>query len=123
MRQNKWASGEQDWAVWALGMCIGKFDIWAKRHVHVVWSETAVRAYDQWLFNYAQAWLNDMKASGRLPDAALLDLRSRLAERVEWWKAEARRYLAEQKVASQSSAPKSDEFKHSDDYRTVICRG
>jgi len=109
MEQNKWASAPEDFAAWALALCLGKFNIWAKRAIHVVWSEDALRSYDQWLFNYAQAWLEAQRGLGRLTDGALLELRSRLAERVEWWKAEARRYLAEQKAdlahASHENAP------------------
>jgi hypothetical protein len=98
MQQNKWASAAQDFAGWTLDMCVAKFDIWARRGIQVVWSENAVRAYDQWLFNYAKGWLNVQKDTGYLSDSVLLDLKSRLAERVECWKAEARRYLTEVNV-------------------------
>lgn len=103
--------GEPVWtpeafAAWAIGMTVGKFDIWAKRNIQVVWSEDAVRAYDQWLFDYAQAWIDSEKEAGRLSNSSLLDLRSRLIGRMEWWKAEGRRYLSEQKAhAARSGNP------------------
>ncbi len=80
-----------------------KFDVWAERGVHVVWSHAALLDYDQWLVNYAEAWLQDVSArrlySGAVPLHHLLAaLRLRLLKRVNWWKAEARRYLAEQKT-------------------------
>lgn len=94
----------------------GKFDIWAKRGVHVVWSYSAVRAYDQWLINYAEAWLQDVSArklySRVVPLHDLLAaLRLVLTKRVAWWKAEARRYVAEQKAyfaKENATAPKSE---------------
>ena len=85
-------------AAWAISMCVGKFDIWAKRTIQVVWSENALRAYDQWLFSYAQAWIDCQKEAGNLTESSLLELRSRLIGRMEWWKAEGRRYLSEQKA-------------------------
>jgi hypothetical protein len=97
VQQGKMASAAQYFATWTLALCVAKFDIWAKRGVHVVWSETAVKAYDQWLCNFAQSWLNAQEKLDNLSHSALLDLRSRLVERVEYWKAEARRYLSEQR--------------------------
>ena|SRR5438132_5996603 len=93
-----------------------KFDIWAKRGVHVVWSDGAVRAYDQWLINYAEAWLRDVGArklySRLVPfDDLLSSLRLVLTKRVNWWKAEARRYLAEQKADSAKENPSALNFE------------
>jgi hypothetical protein len=109
MEQNKWVSAREDFTAWVLSLCVAKFDIWAKRGIQVVWSADSLRAYDQWLFNYAQAWLEAQRKSGHLTDGALFDLRSRLAEHVEWWKGEARRYLAAQKAhlagASHANTP------------------
>jgi hypothetical protein len=87
---------------------VRKFDIWAKRSVHVVWSDTAVRAYDQWLISYAEAWLRDVSVRKLYAEVVPLDdlltkLKLVLIRRVEWWKAEARRYVAEQKAALQSA--------------------
>ena len=85
-----------------LRMVTGKFDIWAKRGVNVVWSDGAVHHYDLWLISYAEAWLRDVRAAESwgiiVPrDLLLSELQLNLMERVEWWKAEARRYLREQK--------------------------
>ena len=87
----------EDFARWTLDMCVGKFNIWAKRSIQVVWSDGAVRSYDQWLFNYTNAWLDSCKEAG-YSDGLLLELRLRLIERLGWWKVEARRYLGEQKA-------------------------
>jgi hypothetical protein len=97
MQQGGMASAAQDFGAWILALTVAKFDIWARRGIQVVWSDTAVQAYDQWLCNYAQNWLNAQEQSGALPHSALLDLRSRLVERVEHWKAEARGYLQYQR--------------------------
>jgi hypothetical protein len=85
-------------AGWTISMCVGKYDIWAKRSIQIVWSDNALRAYDQWLFSYAQAWIDSQREAGLLAESSLLELRSRLIGRMEWWKAEARRYLFEQKT-------------------------
>jgi hypothetical protein len=82
-------------------LCIGKFDIWAKRGIQVVWSEVALRSYDEWLFRHAQGWLEDLGKAGYDADV-LIELRLRLMERVEWWKGEARRYVCEVKTQSAS---------------------
>ncbi len=82
---------------WAIDLCLKKFNIWAKRNIHVVWSEEEVRNYDQWLFSYAEAWLDSETNAGHISQGALLEFRLRLIESMEWWKGEARRYLAEQK--------------------------
>ena len=92
---------------WMCSLVVGKFDIWAKRGVHVVWSDGAVRAYDQWLINYAEAWLDGVSVSDSFrlvvpADFLLSELRLCLTGRVEWWKAEARRYVAEQAVAGRA---------------------
>jgi len=85
----------------------GRFDVWARRGVHVVWSDAAVSTYDQWLINYAEAWLQDVYAnklySRVVPLHHLLNaLRLVLTKRANWWKAEARRYLAERKDHAES---------------------
>jgi hypothetical protein len=45
-----------------IALIVGKFDIWARRGV-VVWSDTEVLAFDQWLFNDAQAWLESARTA------------------------------------------------------------
>lgn len=84
----------------------GKFDIWAKRGVHVVWSDGDLRSYDRWLISYAEAWLQEFSSkdpySRLVPIRDLLSgLRLVLTKRVSWWKADARRYLAEQRAHAQ----------------------
>ena len=81
-------------AAWMIGLFVRKFDIWAKRSIQVVWSDDEVRSYDQWLFKYANACLNNCRKTGYLSHDALLEFRSQLVERVQWWKVEARMYLA-----------------------------
>ena len=90
-----------NYADWMIGLIVGKFDIWAKRGVHVVWSDNEVPAYDQWLFNYAQVWLESARKTSPIlvhVESLLNELRLRLMERMEYWKAEGRRYVAEQKA-------------------------
>ena len=82
-----------------------RFDIWAGRGVHVVWSERGLRDYDEWLVEYAEAWLQEFNARKLWRDIVptsdlLAQLRLILTKRVGWWKAEGRRYLAEQKAES-----------------------
>jgi hypothetical protein len=78
----------------------GKFDIWAKRGVHVVWSEHDEQAFVKWLEHYANGWLNEMRQffPAELGDIDWLleELRTRLIGRIEYWKSEARRYLNQQ---------------------------
>lgn len=93
--------GPRDFVARQVVLIASKYDIWAKRGIQIVWSENAVRAYDQWLFNYAQNWL-EMAGDG-CPEFVsreylLVELRSRLISRVEHWKAEARRYLSVQRA-------------------------
>jgi hypothetical protein len=79
-----------------------RFDVWAKRNIHVVWSDPAVTHYDGWLFGYANAMLEGLAEQQKKwpppfsTDQALLAVRNRIAERIQYWKAEARRYRAEQ---------------------------
>jgi len=81
-----------------------KFDAWAKRGIHVLWSEGAVRHYDAWLVSWADAWLGqaaqfyESKPPPGSAERLMLDLGSQLARQVQYWKAEARRYLAEQEL-------------------------
>jgi hypothetical protein len=88
-----------------------KFDIWARRGIAVVWSDSAVRGYDRWLFNYAESWLAVVREEACPPfvraDAFLNELRLRLISRVEYWKAEARRYVTLQN-AHRESLPAED---------------
>jgi hypothetical protein len=78
---------------------IGKFRIWAKRGIQVVWGEANIASFDQWLRNYAEAWLQmvDQRCPRTVDrEIVLCELRLRLMQEVEYWKAEARRYVARQ---------------------------
>jgi hypothetical protein len=109
----------------------GTFDIWAERYVNVVWSDKAVQDYDQWLHTYVEAWLHDINAkeSFRLIvpiEVTLSELRLSLMERLEWWKAEARRYVASQKAhlaAAGEKCTNKQNFTHSEDYRCIVIDG
>jgi hypothetical protein len=81
-----------------------RFDIWAERYVHVVWSEEELKAFDAWLFGYANATLNGIEQM-KHSVITVSELRPFLTQRMEWWKAEARRYLSEQKAHAASSKP------------------
>src|ERR1035441_2841753 len=61
---------------------------------------TEFLAFDQWLFNYAQAWLESARPAPILghAESALNELRLKLMERIEFWKAEGRRYVTNQKA-------------------------
>jgi hypothetical protein len=81
---------------WVIELVSGIFDIWAKRGIQVVWTYDEVTTYDRWLATYAEGWL-EMVGLG-LERGSLSELRTRLIQRVEHWKAEARRYVAGQKA-------------------------
>jgi hypothetical protein len=74
-----------------LNMLAAKFDIWAKRGCYVVWNADDLQAYDRWLFDYAEAWLAAEKKAGS--HAILGEVQSLLIERMNHWKAVARRLL------------------------------
>jgi hypothetical protein len=80
-----------------------KFDVWAKRNVLFLWNDAGVRAFDQWLADYANAWLNMIKERlpsdlepGRETDQLVEAVWLLQMERIQFWKSEARRYLGEQ---------------------------
>ena len=97
-------SGLDSSAAWMIGLFVRSFDIWATRSIQVVWSDDEVRSYDQWLFKYANAWLDNCRKTGHFSDETLLEFRSQLVERVQWWKVEARTYLAKQRINSACAA-------------------
>jgi hypothetical protein len=78
-----------------VALAVAKFDIWARRYVTVVWTRNDLRGFDQWVFNYANAWLADVEEKN-LPhkDFVLHELRAHLISRMEFWKAQARNYVA-----------------------------
>jgi len=83
-------SAERELAAWTLNFVAAKFDIWAKRACHVVWDEYDLKVFDKWLFDYAESWLR-----AKRDDAILPELRARLIERMEYWKAASRGTLSE----------------------------
>jgi hypothetical protein len=38
-----------------------KFDIWARREIHTISDDKAIKVFDQWLADYANAWLDTMQ--------------------------------------------------------------
>jgi len=94
-------SNAQDWLPMLI---VEKFNVWAERGVHVVWSDGAVRHYDGWLLGYANACIDEvLRFYARYPppvsaESILINLRNLLGARVQYWKAEARRYRAEQEL-------------------------
>jgi hypothetical protein len=88
-------------AVLMIDLAAAHFDIWARRGVHVIWSNEDIRAYDQWLARYAESWLKTAREWCPVPvrvEALLNELKLRLIEKVEWWKAEARKYVSAQEL-------------------------
>jgi DNA-binding transcriptional regulator YiaG len=90
--------------VWFQSFHAARFSVWAKRTVQTVWSDADLEKYDAWLVQYANATLRDMADyfARRPPpygaDWTLLDARNRLAQEIQKWKAEARRYRQEQEA-------------------------
>lgn len=102
-------SAEREFAAWTLNFVAAKFDIWAKRACHVVWDEYDLKVFDKWLFDYAESWLRAERHAGR--DAILPELRARLIEHMEFWKAAARGTLGELR---RIDAENSDKTAHNE---------
>jgi len=91
------STDETEVAARMIALIVAKYDVWAERGLNVVWSDPEIRLFDRWLVNYANSWL--VMARDHAPpfvplDAFLGPLRMSLARRLEYWKAEARRYVA-----------------------------
>lgn len=86
---------------WLLHLHFNRFDIWARRYVHVVWAAEMLDGFRQWLISYAGSVLETAEQQLEGPDAlrmqVLLELRSRLAARMEHWMGEAHGYLISQR--------------------------
>lgn len=90
---------------WMQDLVAGKFDIWANRNLAVVRTRKAIPAFDRWLFEYAQAWLDTIRGDALRSEAEsgfnlrvddlLVDLKVRLTQRLEHWRAEARKWVSE----------------------------
>jgi hypothetical protein len=96
---------------WMPQQVVAKFDAWARRGVQVVWTDDAVRAYDRWLVDYANAWIESVSqllmshAPPFSRGTVVADLHRRLTARVHHWKAEARRYRVQQEAHTAAVAP------------------
>ena len=97
---------------WVEDMVAGKYDIWGNRGLSVVRTSDAVSAYDRWLFAYAQIWLETIRDDARRQAESRIDsrvedllvqLKARLMERLEHWRAEARKWVAEWEVHADST--------------------
>jgi hypothetical protein len=133
----KQGDGYERHLTFMFAIAIGTFDVWANRGVNVVWSEYDSKGYEKWLIGYAEAWLNqiDQTWGKELPGGVIIvEAKSALLGRVQYWRAEARRYLAEQKTEEKHSdgsgglltkdptGNQGQSFVHSDDYRSVRLR-
>lgn len=96
---------------WLPALAVSKFDVWARRGVKVVWTDAAMRQYDRWLLDYANAWIEDVSRCLTAhpppfpPELVLTDLRRRLGARVVYWKAESRRYRSLQEAHAAAAVP------------------
>ena len=114
-------------AAWArakachLSMFLAKFDAWAKRGTRAISSDQQVEGNDRWLESFANGWIDQVSnryASNLPPREAselLLALRNALAARVQFWRAEARRYRSEQETQEPTSGHVSAEATKSSD--------
>lgn len=99
---------------WLVEPMLKKFDIWAKRGVHVIWSDPDVAYFDQWLVSAANAWLVEIeKFFERIPapfPVEILKVRAKnaFAARVQHWKLETRRYRALQVAAAREAGAKPE---------------
>ncbi len=98
---------------WLLDAPVAKFDVWAKRGVQVVCKDAEVALYDRWLLDYANAWIEtlDRFLEDNPPpftvSTVIVETRNRFGGRVQFWKGEARRRLAEQQPQTASAKVKT----------------
>jgi hypothetical protein len=98
-----------------VSMVRAKFDAWAKRGTHVIWSDQQVEGNDRWLECYANVWIDQVwniyarNLPPREASELLLALRNALAARVQFWRAEARQYRTEQETQEPTSGHVSAE--------------
>jgi len=85
------ATHNQELLNFVLTLWVAQFHIWAKRGVHVVWGDFNIAPYDNWLTWYAESIrkLGSARYHGEI--ILLTELRVRLLQGIEHWKAEARR--------------------------------
>jgi DNA-binding CsgD family transcriptional regulator len=97
-------SGDDVFEARRLAYILRRFDIWARRGMQVVWSDAEVKAFDRWLVTHAEAWLQWTKSI--LPPGRLDELRLELIHRLEFWGAEVRRHVMEQReLVNKAVAP------------------
>ena len=85
-------TGDQEgetYEVRLVGLAVARFDTWARRGQAVVASAGDLEDYAAWLSDYRRNWLAYVADTCRQVDVGS-ELRSRLAERVEFWIASAR---------------------------------
>jgi hypothetical protein len=73
------------------------FDVWANRALHVVWEESQLRTYEEWLLRYANAWVDDPMRR-EYGETVVIRVRTALLGRVRYWQAEARAWIASPQV-------------------------
>ncbi len=96
-----------DAASWFNALVVEKFNAWAFRNLHGVLSDRDVDHYGPWLNSYANQWIELVSRDAHTPRhilvAQLQVLRNQLGGRVHYWKAEARKYRAEQEAYKSGS--------------------
>ena len=95
-------------------LAVGQFDVWAKRHLRVVWGDEALQQYVDHLRHLADEQVLSVRNCAlelaRCADAdfgiegLIVEVRARLLERLESWRGEAHAYLLEQQ-AGRSTLP------------------
>jgi hypothetical protein len=107
----RFASHELGSIDWIVIPSVRKFDIWAKRGVHVVWSDGELANYEKWLVAYANSWIGGLiRFFEKHPapfnvEPLFVEARNLLSQRVLFWRVQARRYRAEQTEAQKSESP------------------
>lgn len=86
------ASNPEDQVDRTIALFLGKFDIWASRHICVLWSDAAIHEYIQWLVDFAESGIRAAVTSCPAPisrEVLTAELRVRFLQRVEYWKSQA----------------------------------
>ena len=71
---------------WFIELAFFKYQIWAKRNLSIVRRPEDARAYELWLDNYLQEWVNDLGSREGLPAAIV---KAKLMEACNYWKGNA----------------------------------
>jgi hypothetical protein len=78
--------GPEGIANWSIELSFRKYQIWAKRNLCIVRRDQDARAYEQWLDDYMQAWIDS--SGGRFPDV-MPELKAQLLRACNYWKGNA----------------------------------